>query len=88
MSTASQFFIAHDDGAVPRWPMPPVVKGESSASTALPSSALATGAPSRSATSVTSARAFRAPCPTRMATLSPAVQHIGGGAQLVGRRAG
>ena len=71
MNTVSQFFIAHDEGAVPRWPMPPVVKGETSASTALPSKALATGAPRRSATSVTSARAFRAPCPTRIATLCP-----------------
>ena len=71
MNTASQFFIAQEDGAVPRWPMPPVVKGESSAITALPSKALATGAPSRSATSVTSSRAFRAPCPTRIATFRP-----------------
>ena len=36
--------MIHDDGKVPRFPMPPVVNGLSSASTALPSKAFATGA--------------------------------------------
>ncbi len=52
--------------------MPPVVYGLSSGRTALPRSALATGAPNASAMAVTSARAPRQPRPTSMATLDPA----------------
>ena len=50
-----------------------MTNGSSSDSTSLPSSALATPAPSSSATWITSAAAPRAPCPTRMATLLPAL---------------
>src|ERR1700735_974593 len=74
ISTVSQFCITHDDGAVPRSPIPPVVNGLSSGSTALPSSALATGAPRKSASWVTSLRAERAPCPARIATRDPALR--------------
>jgi hypothetical protein len=70
----SQFCIAHDDGAVPRSPIPPVVKGLSSGKTALPSRALATGAPSRSASCVISSRADSAPCPASTATRDPALR--------------
>ena len=57
------------DGSVPSRPIPPVVYGESSGSTALPSSAFITGAPSLSATCSTSLPHPSAPCPTRIAVL-------------------
>jgi hypothetical protein len=82
----SQLCIAQDDGAVPRSPMPPVVKGLSSGNTALPSNALATGAPRTSASWVTSTRAESAPCPVRTATREPSVEDGGGGLQLIRRR--
>ena len=49
----------------------PVTKGRSSGTTALPSSALATPACSRSATAITSSVASSAPAPTSMATFLP-----------------
>lgn len=67
----SHAFIVQEDGAVPKSPMPPVVNGESSGNTALPKRDLATGAPNRSATCVTSARAVNAPCPAKIATRAP-----------------
>src|ERR1700735_4173105 len=74
ISTVSQDCMVHDDGAVPRSPMPPVVNGLSSGNTALPSSALATGAPSVSASWVSSSRAHSAPCPAKTATRDPALR--------------
>jgi hypothetical protein len=65
--------------------MPPVVKGESSASTALPSKALATGAPSRSATSVHLGARVQRALSNQDRDLAPAVQDVGGGAQLIAR---
>jgi len=66
--------VAHGPAgrAVPKWPMPPVVTGESSAMTLRPSSAFATGAPSSSASRSTSARASSAPWPASTATRRPA----------------
>ena len=82
----SQFFMVQDDGAVPRSPMPPVVKGLSSGNTALPESALATGAAMRSASVVTSSRADNAPCPTGQQRGSRELRYRGGSPQLLDRR--
>ena len=71
VSSVSQSCIISYVGRVPSRPMEPVTHGSSSLRTSLPSSAFATPAPSRSATSVTSARAPRAPWPTRIATRRP-----------------
>ncbi|CAM5300646.1 hypothetical protein SCANM63S_07321 [Streptomyces canarius] len=72
VSSVSQSRIISYDGRLPSSPIGPVTYGSSSLSTSLPSSAFATPAPSISATSRTSATAPAAPCPTRIATLSPA----------------
>src|SRR5690348_10361594 len=72
MSSVSHSAIKSQLGLVPSKPIEPVTKGNSSGSAALPSSALATPAPSSSATSITSSRAPSAPAPTRIATLLPA----------------
>ncbi len=53
--------------------MEPVTHGRVSGNTSLPSNAFATPAPSRSATSVSSATQPRAPCPTSIATFPPAL---------------
>ena len=71
MSSVSQPMSMSSLGIVPSRPTAPVTNGRSSASTSLPRSALATPAPSRSATSSTSSAAPRAPCPMRIATFSP-----------------
>ena len=72
MSSVSQPCISSQLGRVPSSPIEPVTKGRSSGSAALPSSALATPAPSSSAISITSSVACSAPAPTSIATRSPA----------------
>src|ERR1700691_6208520 len=84
ISTVSQLCIAQDDGAVPKSPIPPVVKGLSSGKPALPNSALATGAPRRSASWATSSRADSAPCPASTATREPALRMAAGVRSLSG----
>ena len=71
--SVSQPCIRSQLGRVPSSPIDPVTKGRSSGTAALPRSALATPAPSISATSMTSCAAFRAPAPTSIATRSPAL---------------
>ena len=74
MSRVSHSIIRSQLGLVPRRPIEPVTNGRSSGTTALPSSALAIPAPSRSATSSTSSEAPSAPAPTSMATFLPALR--------------
>ena len=71
MSNVSASSIASLAGSVPRRPIPPRLYGLLSGTTALPSSALTTGAASRSQIASTSSGALRAPCPTNMTTLFP-----------------
>ena len=71
MSSVSQPFIKSQLGLVPRSPIEPVTYGSSSGTTALPRSAFATPARSRSATAITSSVASSAPAPTSMATFLP-----------------
>ncbi len=71
ISSVSQPCIIASLGFVPSRPIEPVTKDRSSGSTSRPLSALATPAPSRTASSSTSAAASRAPCPIRIATRSP-----------------
>ena len=68
----SQSVISSQLGLVPSRPIEPVTHGRSSGNAALPSSALATPAPSLSATAMTSSVARSAPAPTRIATFLPA----------------
>ncbi len=72
MKSVSQPFIRSHDALVPSRPMLPVHAGASSGSTALPRSALATPAPSRSAACKTSSAAPIAPAPTSIAIFWPA----------------
>ncbi len=72
ISNVSQSLISSQLGLVPSRPMEPVTQGRSSGSAALPSSALATPAPSFSAIAITSSVACSAPAPTRIATFLPA----------------
>ncbi len=71
MNSVSQSCIMSQDGLVPSRPRPPVTNGRSSGTAALPSSALATPAPSLFATAITSSVASRQPAPTSMATFLP-----------------
>ena len=73
MSSVSHSIMRSQLGLVPRRPIDPVTHGSASGSTALPSSALATPAPRRSAISATSFDARSAPAPTSMATRLPAL---------------
>ena len=71
---------------VPSQPTLPVTNGRSSGTAALPSSALATPAPSRSATAMTSSVAFERASPDEDGDFLAGVQHIGGASEiLVGR---
>jgi hypothetical protein len=72
MNSVSHSAINSQLGFVPSRPIDPVTQGRSSGSTALPSSAFATPAPSRSATCATSSDAPSAPWPTSIATFAPA----------------
>ena len=72
--SVSHSFISVQLGFVPSSPIEPVTKGSPSETTVLPSSAFATPAPSVSATSTTSSLAPSAPCPTSIATFSPALR--------------
>ncbi|MGC0399146.1 hypothetical protein RKD27_001790 [Streptomyces sp. SAI-126] len=71
VSRVSQSRMSSYEGRVPSRPIEPVTYGSSSLSASLPSSALATPAPSSSAIRSTSARAPAAPWPIRIAGLSP-----------------
>ena len=85
ISTVAQFFIAQDDGAVPRLPMRPAVNGGSSGRTALPSSALVTGAPSRSGSLRNLIADVQRALPGQDGRSSAAVQNICGGLELIRR---
>ena len=63
---------------MPSNPMPPVVYGLLSGTTAFPSSGFTMGAAVNSASRKISARALRHPAPARIATLVPAVDQIRG----------
>src|SRR2546423_626042 len=86
MSKVSQFIIMFQLGVVPNRPSPPVTKGRSSGSAALPSKALATPAPSSSATSVTSSPASIAPAPINMVTFLLVVAAESGTSRLAHNR--
>ncbi len=73
MSRVSHSSMTSSLGRVPSRPRPPVVSGWSSGTTIFPDSVLTIGAPSASATAITSSRACRAPIPTSIATLDPAL---------------
>lgn len=72
ISSVSHSIIRFQLGLVPKRPMVPVTQGRSSGSAALPKSALAQPAPSRSATAMTSSAAFRVPALISIATFLPA----------------
>ena len=71
MNSVSQPCISSKLARVPSSPRWPVTLGWSSLTTALPSSAFTTPAPSRSATSNTASPSPRAPAPTSNATFLP-----------------
>ena len=71
INNVSASLIASLDGSVPSKPIPPMLYGLSSGTTALPKSALTIGAPNFSATATTSSPAPSAPCPTSITTLFP-----------------
>ena len=74
ISSVSHSSIMFDEASVPSRPMVPVLQGRSSASTNLPSSALAQPAPSFSATAMTSSTASTQPAPISMATFLPSLR--------------
>ncbi len=83
MISVSQSCMASCDGAVPSRPMPPVVYGLSSGTTALPSSGLTIGPPTFSASSSTSLRALEAAAAGQDGDLRAGVDEVGGLLQLV-----
>ena len=87
MSSVSQPSIMSAEGLVPSRPIEPVTKGRSSGSAARPLSALATPAPSRSATSIDLVgRALRALADEHR-HLVARVERLGGAAQVLVARA-
>src|ERR1041385_1233027 len=77
MSSVSHSSSASSDGSVPSSPIPPVVNGESSGTTALPSSGFTMGAPSRSAARSSSSAAPSAPWPAGMTVFFPICRERG-----------
>ena len=88
ISSVSQPVIRSQLGFVPSKPIEPVTNARSSGSTAFPSSAFATPAPSSSATSTTSSAALSAPAPTSIATFSPAFSTSAASFEVARRRDG
>ena len=82
MSSVSHPVIRSQLGLVPRSPIEPVTHGRSSGSAALPSSALATPAPSSSATSITSAAGLQGALADQDRDALAAVEDLGGAAQI------
>src|SRR5215217_9350655 len=76
MKSVSQFSIMSFEGLVPSSPIEPVTKGRSSGNAALPLSALATPHPKRSATSLSSSAASKAPADRKSTRLNPSHANI------------
>jgi hypothetical protein len=85
MNTASQFFIVHDDGAVPRWPDAARREGRVVRQHRFAKERLRDGSTEQIRNLSHLSARVQSALSDQDRNLPPTVQHIGGGAKLIGR---